>query len=411
MTPHSRLFPSFFLGGFECSTHRRHDGRRLDLIDATRHDELAAQDYALLRSIGLDAARDGARWHLIESENHRFDWRSIELQLRAARESGITVIWDVWHYGWPDSIDIWSGEFVHRFARFAREMARVVKNETDGPHWFAPVNEASFFAFAGGTKGFFAPYAQDRGEELKIQLARASVAACAAIREEIPDARLLHTDPLIRVHAHPERPYEEWEADGYNEAQFDVWRMIGGLRNEEIGGAGEFLDVLGANYYVHNQWFHPGGHGSMIPPSHPRHIRLRYLFREMWEKFERPILLAETGIEGDARAAWLRYIAQESRATLQMGVPLGGVCLYPICNHPGWDDERHCLNGLFDYPNERGEREADGAFVDELRLQIETMNRFESADWEERERLVREESDVEGVLDDAARQMEWMATV
>ncbi len=35
------LFRSFFLGGFECSTQRRADGRRLDLIAATRHDQLA----------------------------------------------------------------------------------------------------------------------------------------------------------------------------------------------------------------------------------------------------------------------------------------------------------------------------------------------------------------------------------
>jgi hypothetical protein len=36
------FFPSFFLGGFECSTHRNIAGRRLDLIAGTRHDLLAA---------------------------------------------------------------------------------------------------------------------------------------------------------------------------------------------------------------------------------------------------------------------------------------------------------------------------------------------------------------------------------
>jgi hypothetical protein len=34
-------FRSFFLGGFECSTHRLRSGKRLDLIRSTRHDELA----------------------------------------------------------------------------------------------------------------------------------------------------------------------------------------------------------------------------------------------------------------------------------------------------------------------------------------------------------------------------------
>ncbi len=56
-----RLFRSFFLGGFECSSHRRADGRRLDLIAATRHDQLAGQDYRLLAEHGIRAARDGVR--------------------------------------------------------------------------------------------------------------------------------------------------------------------------------------------------------------------------------------------------------------------------------------------------------------------------------------------------------------
>jgi hypothetical protein len=53
------LFRSFLLGGFECSTHRRRDGRRLDLIRASRHDEFAREDYERLRARGICAARDG----------------------------------------------------------------------------------------------------------------------------------------------------------------------------------------------------------------------------------------------------------------------------------------------------------------------------------------------------------------
>lgn len=41
----TRLLRSFFLGGFECSTHRRADGERLDLIASSGHDRLALEDY------------------------------------------------------------------------------------------------------------------------------------------------------------------------------------------------------------------------------------------------------------------------------------------------------------------------------------------------------------------------------
>jgi hypothetical protein len=32
------------------------------------------------------------------------------------------------------------------------------------------------------------------------------------------------------------------------------------------------------------------------------------------------------------------------------------VTLYPVLNHPGWVDERHCHNGLWDYADENGQR-------------------------------------------------------
>jgi len=65
--PTSRLFQSWFIGGFECSTHRRRDGRRLDLLASTHHDVNAAADYRMLADHGIRTVRDGLRWHLIET--------------------------------------------------------------------------------------------------------------------------------------------------------------------------------------------------------------------------------------------------------------------------------------------------------------------------------------------------------
>ena len=65
-TPHARTFASFFQAGFECSSHRRRDGVRLDLIRATGHDKHVLQDYRQCRQLGFQTLRDGLRWHLIE---------------------------------------------------------------------------------------------------------------------------------------------------------------------------------------------------------------------------------------------------------------------------------------------------------------------------------------------------------
>src|SRR3954449_9621100 len=71
------LFRSFFLGGFECSSHRRRDGRRLDVIAATRHDLLAREDYQQLSEHGIWTARDGVRWHQVEAVAGCYNWSSL----------------------------------------------------------------------------------------------------------------------------------------------------------------------------------------------------------------------------------------------------------------------------------------------------------------------------------------------
>ena len=50
-----------------CSTHRRRDGRRLDLIAATGHDRAVVLDYRAMLEHGIRTVRDGVRWHLIET--------------------------------------------------------------------------------------------------------------------------------------------------------------------------------------------------------------------------------------------------------------------------------------------------------------------------------------------------------
>jgi hypothetical protein len=127
----SPLFRSFFLGGFECSTHRQPCGRRLDLIAATSYDRHAASDYARLKAHGINTVREGLRWHLIEVTPGRYDFAGVLPMLRAARAAGMQVIWDLFHYGWPDDLDIFHPEFVRRFARLARAFAGLLAGETD----------------------------------------------------------------------------------------------------------------------------------------------------------------------------------------------------------------------------------------------------------------------------------------
>jgi GH35 family endo-1,4-beta-xylanase len=95
------MFQSFFMGGFECSTHRLRSGKRLDVTAATCHDKIAVADYQSLQQQGIYTVREGLRWHLIEQSPEKYDFSSAGPIIRAARDTKMQVIWDLFHYGWP----------------------------------------------------------------------------------------------------------------------------------------------------------------------------------------------------------------------------------------------------------------------------------------------------------------------
>jgi hypothetical protein len=366
-----RLFRSFFMAGFECSTHRTQSGRRLDLVASTSHDRWAFQDYARLRSVGIAAAREGLRWHLIEPRPGELDFASLVPIVEAARAHDVQPIFDLCHYGWPDWLDIWQPEFVSRFASLAGGFARWWRSRSDEPLWVTPVNEISFFSWAAGQQGLFYPYGRGRGGELKRQLVRAAIAAIDAVRAEDPDARILHTDPVINVVAHPARPQDRERASAYTLAQYEAIDMLAGRTAPELGGAPRYVDVVGLNYYHDNQWYY--GLGRKIPREHAAYRPLRELLREWSERYRRPMVLAETGIEGSLRANWLRWVSSEVAWARDLGVELHGICLYPIVNHPGWTNDRHCHNGLWDYADESGGRPIYAPLAKELRRQVRLL--------------------------------------
>ena len=338
-----RLFRSFLLGGWECSTHRRQDGRRLDVIAGTGHEANAEGDYLQLAGLGLRAMRDGLRWHLIERAPGRPDFASWRPMLEAARRAGVQVIWDLLHYGWPDGLDIWRPAFVDRFAAFARAAARLHRETSDAVPFWCPVNEISFHAWAGGDAAYLDPFARGRGFELKAQLARAAIAASRALREVDPRARLVLCEPLIAVHHDPGTGRDRAEAEGWHDAQYQAAELVAGRIWPQLGGAPELLDILGANYYPTNQWIHGG---PPIGPGDPRHRPLSDLLFELHARLGRPVFLSETGTEGAERAPWLKMVLGEAARARARGVPVEGVCLYPVANHLGWDDDRSCENGL-----------------------------------------------------------------
>lgn len=361
------------MGGFECSTHVRRSGKRLDLIAATKHAEFARQDYQRLRSEGMRVAREGVRWHLVEATPGHYDFSSALPSVRAARASGVQIIWDLCHFGWPDHLDLFKPQFVNSLARYGAAFARWLANEMNGPGFFVPINEISYFSWAAGDEGSMYPFVTGRGFELKAQLVRAAIATMDAIWNVQPSARFVHVDPIIHVVASQRRPEDKAPAEAYRISQFQSWDMLAGALWPELGGHEKYLDIIGVNFYPHNQWFYNlKGFRRIrkftpLSRKHPQYRPLREMLQEIHERYRRPVFIAETGAENQIRRSWFRYVCEEAAAIISEGVPLHGMCLYPILNHPGWVNDRHCHNGLWDYPDEHGERKIYAPLAAELR--------------------------------------------
>lgn len=350
------LFRSFWMAGFECSCQINSAGVRLDMTAALQHDVYAAEDYRRIRAIGMAAARDGLRWHLID-RGDRYDWSSWLPMLDAAAETGVQVVWDLCHYGWPDDVDLFSPVFLERFAAYSAEAAQVHRERTGNAGFWTPVNEINFFTWAASRDLMF-PYAYGRDGELKRQLVRAALTCVRAIRSVAPDARFLFPEPLIHNVPPRWRPWDVIPSRMQRASQFEAWDMIAGRVEPELGGAEDLLDVVGINFYAANQWEVPGGrklhwdNGS----NDPRWVPLHRLLTEVWERYRRPMCLAETSHYGIGRADWLNEVARECRKAKDAGVPLEGACLYPILDRFDWEDRTHWHNsGLWDMvPNGHG---------------------------------------------------------
>lgn len=371
-------FRSFMQGGFECSTLRLPDGRQRDLLESTGHARYPLSDYQALAGLGIRTVRDGLRWHLIEQRQGEYDWGSFLPQLQAAARAGTQVIWDLCHYGWPPFLDIWSPRFPESFARFAAAAAALVRDNYPDTPFYCPVNEVSFWAWGGGDMACFAPCTTGRGGELKRQLVAASLAAMRAIRDVDPRARFVLADPIIRVI--PARPEDEAAADAATQAQYEGWDMMAGMARPDLGGSPDFLDVVGVNFYGHNQWYLDG---PTIRRGEPGYVPLRALLAEVYERYGRAILITETGAEGDRRAPWLRYVGEEVEAAMAAGVPIEGICLYPVTDYPGWDDDRHCPTGLLGLPDAAGHRAVDlptAAEMANLQRRFHTAHGGQAAD-------------------------------
>jgi UDP-galactopyranose mutase len=346
------LFRSYWIAGYEGADHVNGNGVALSPAHLSQHLERIDQDYQALSQFGIRTVRESVGWRSAETRPGLYDFSALERMARAARAAGLQVIWTLMHYGWPGDLDIFSPRFPDRLARFAEAAARCLRRIAPEVPFFAPVNEISFLSWALSSTRLVHPCddsLQREGFRIKRQLVRAAIRASQAIWDVDARARLVHGDPVIHIAA-PQgaSPAQQDEVLRQRSYQFQAWDMLAGTLEPELGGSRKLLDIVGVHYYHGNQWEHGGAELSWAARD-PRRTPLSALLAQVHARYRRPLALLGTGHFGAGRAQWIEEVTGEVLEAERQGVPVEGVCLYPIIDRPDWNDSSHWRrDGLWD---------------------------------------------------------------
>lgn len=351
---------SFWMAGFEGADHVNSHGQALDMVALSGHDQRVEEDYAALAAWGVRTVRESVGWRLCEALPGRFDFERVRRFNAAARRHGLQIQWTLMHYGTPGDVSLLDDALCARFARFARAAAEVISEDSPAPRVYTPINEIGFLAWAATQTRLFHPYGKDDetapgttlsdGFHLKCRLVKAALAGVDAIRSVDSTARFMHVEPIVHVVAPPGRTDLEAVAEEVSSYQWQVWDLLAGALLPELGGHPQALDVIGVNHYHSGQWEVVTERRLDWHLQDPRRRPLRDMLQSVWRRYRRPLCIAETSHVGVGRVAWLDEVAGQVQQARAAGVPVRGLCLYPIVDRPDWDNLDHWHHsGMWDH--------------------------------------------------------------
>jgi len=349
-----------FVGAFESVFQPAFD---VDNMELTGHDERWASDLELLHLSGVRQLRYPVRWHRVEARPGTFDWSRTDEVLGWLADHDMAVIADLVHH---TSYPRWLTGFTDRafrpaYLRFVEAFALRY------PHigGYTLFNEPFTTFQLCGHEGIWPPHLT--GVAGFAAVARAVLPAVAEAsrmcRELLPDARHVYVDACERHTG--DGPVGAARAALANDRRFVVLDAFLGrhlderrpfVRALQAAGADDLfdlvpghVDVLGLDYYAHCQWDYsgPSGKGAM---HSPRPAPLASLILEYADRYQLPVMLAETNVRGYAsdRASWLKYTLEQCELATAAGVDLRGYCWFPFVDSCNWDSVLRRSEGNID---------------------------------------------------------------
>lgn len=337
------------------------DGRthRVDEMEKTGHYERWREDFELVKSLGIRYLRYGPPYYKMHLAPGRYDWSFADETFERLRETGITPIADLCHFGVPD----WIGDFQNPdWPGLFAEYAEAFVQRYPWVRLYTPVNEIMIAATNSAEKGFWNERLKsDRAFVTAIKhLCKANLLAMRAMLKI--DPRLIFIQSEATQDFHAEEPASMSYAEFLNERRFLALDLTYGhfisagvLENLLDHGWSRdeyhwFLDhhvrdrcIMGNDYYTVNEHM-VRADGSLYNAGEI--FGYYVITRRYYERYRLPVMHTETNSLGVPDAVhWLQQEWQSLHRLKLDGVPIIGFTWYSLIDQVDWDTSLREDNG------------------------------------------------------------------
>lgn len=337
----------------------RGGGKALDEYELTGHIEQWRQDLARASATGATAIRYGLPWYRINPAPGVFEWEWADAVIgHLAGETGMEIILDLVHYGTPAWLE---GSFADpgypaAVVRYAGEVASRFRGQVRA---YTPLNEPLVTASFCGMRGIWPSYLSgDRGWATVVTAVATGVQATVrAIRDADKDAEIVHVEAVQAYQTADASligELHQWERRcelptqlilGQLSEDDPMWSWlerqgVSGKVLRRLASDGVIPDVIGLNYYpelscrelarLDGEVVHVACDGGMQ--------RLEQVLRHWHDRYGYPLMITETGVEGDAdtKKAWLDELVRGLHQLRRDGIPVLGLTWWPIVDFVDW---------------------------------------------------------------------------
>lgn len=372
-------------GGHECTVNRIGDVWSDQTRLTGHHDRI--YDIDRFADLGLQAVRYPVLWERTETAQGHWDWTWPDLRLIRLRTLGLRPIVGLIHHGsgpaWTDLLDPSFAEGLAEHARRTAERYPWVRDWT-------PVNEPLTTARFSALYGHWYPHRRDERDFWLALLNQidATRLSMRAIREIVPDARLIQTEDFGATYGtEPCTSQARFE----NDRRLTTWDLLCGRvtpghalfgRLAELGLQDRLAviaadacppDVIGMNHYVTSDRFldhrlerypeHTHGGNGEIAYADVEAVRAmehpfggwREHLSTLWSRYGLPLAVTECHLASHPHEQ-IRWFDECWRAVCDLtdaGMPVEAVTAWSLVGAVDWDSlltrrRGHYEPGAFD---------------------------------------------------------------